>query len=61
MAEGPFRRREMASEGRERGDTVTKGGGDNKERPCHREGRRNVSRYIRTPEISGVREEASGA
>lgn len=38
MAEGLFRRRETASEGRERGDPVTKGGGDNKERLCHREG-----------------------
>lgn len=39
---------------------VTKTGGDNRERLCHREGRENVSRHLATPEILGGREEAQG-
>lgn len=61
MTEGLSGRREMASEARERGATVTKGRGDNKERLCHKEGRKNVSRYIITPEIFRSREEAPGS
>ena len=40
---------------------VTKAGGDNRERLCHREGRENVSGHLTTPEVFKGREEALGA
>lgn len=58
-AEGLFRRRGRASEGRERGGVVTKGGGNKK--AMSQRGRKNVSSYLITPEMFGITEEAARA